>query len=349
MLRGLTYLQTATGQNAGNVVLWMQPDGTLNPSAEPVELPDPSDSDASYWLARTIWALGEGYAAFENADPAFARFLERRLDLAVDAVDRQVLDAYGQLPEHRRTADAGLADRRRRRRVGRGRPRARGVRRGRRQRRGARRAMTRAERGHRRAAGGDARHWPFGGVLPWALSRSDWHAWGSQMPAALARAGRRHRRQVVAPSRASATRSPSTRGCSPRAVPTTAGCRPGRRHADRLRRRLAGPVAAGTSRHRRRGRARSPGSWPRGSSGRTPPASRRTTRRPAHLRRRRSGRQRQPQLRAESTIHGLLTMIALDGDPDAAADRVTAAVAERRGHALRCRPRTAGSPEAPRR
>src|SRR5680860_1833627 len=54
MLRGLTYLQTVSGKNTGNVVLWMQPDGTLNPSAEPVELPDPSDSDASYWLARTI-------------------------------------------------------------------------------------------------------------------------------------------------------------------------------------------------------------------------------------------------------------------------------------------------------
>jgi len=49
MLRGLTYLQTATGPNAGNVVLWMQPDGTLHPSAEPKELPDQSDSDAAYW------------------------------------------------------------------------------------------------------------------------------------------------------------------------------------------------------------------------------------------------------------------------------------------------------------
>ena len=106
MLRGLTYLQTVSGPNAGNVVLWMQPDGTLNPSAEPVELPDPSDSDASYWLARTIWALGEGYAAFKDADPAFARFLERRLDLAVAAVDRQVLDAYGQLPATSTAADA---------------------------------------------------------------------------------------------------------------------------------------------------------------------------------------------------------------------------------------------------
>ena len=73
----------------------MQPDGTLNPSAEPVELPDPSDSDASYWLARTIWALGEGYAAFEDVDPAFAAFLRDRLELSIDAVDRQVLDRYG--------------------------------------------------------------------------------------------------------------------------------------------------------------------------------------------------------------------------------------------------------------
>ena len=73
LLRGLTYLQTATGPNAGNVVLWMQPDGTLNPSADPRRLPDPSDSDASYWLARTIWALGEGYAAFQHADPALRR------------------------------------------------------------------------------------------------------------------------------------------------------------------------------------------------------------------------------------------------------------------------------------
>ena len=96
LLRGVTYLQTASGPNAGNVVLWMQPDGTLNPSAEPVEYPDPSDSDASYWLARTIWALGEGYAAFADEDPAFAGFLRDRLELAVDAVDRQVLDRYGE-------------------------------------------------------------------------------------------------------------------------------------------------------------------------------------------------------------------------------------------------------------
>ena len=48
-LRSLTYLQTSTGPNAGNVVLWQQSDGTLNPSATPKELPDPSDSAESYW------------------------------------------------------------------------------------------------------------------------------------------------------------------------------------------------------------------------------------------------------------------------------------------------------------
>ena len=75
----------------------MQPDGTLNPSAEPVELPDPSDSGPSYWLARTIWALGEAYPAFVRSDPAFAAFLRDRLDLALDAVDRQVLEPrYGE-------------------------------------------------------------------------------------------------------------------------------------------------------------------------------------------------------------------------------------------------------------
>ena len=74
----------------------MQPDGTLNPSAEPVELPDPSDSGPSYWLALGIWAYGEGYAAFKDVDPGFAAFLRDRMELAVDALERQVLDDYGQ-------------------------------------------------------------------------------------------------------------------------------------------------------------------------------------------------------------------------------------------------------------
>ncbi len=188
LLRGLTYLQTATGRDAGNVVLWMQPDGTLNRSAEPVELPDPSDSDASYWLARTVWALGEAVPAFRDDDPRFARFLERRLALAVDAVDRQVLDEYGAYyrADGRRTpawlivdgADAtaeavlGLAayvqDG--------GTPKAR-------------RVLRQLAEGVAELSGGDARRWPFGGVLPWGHSRSIWHAWASQMGGSLVAAG----------------------------------------------------------------------------------------------------------------------------------------------------------------
>jgi hypothetical protein len=201
LLRGLTYLQTASGPNAGNVVLWQQPDGTLNRSALPKEDPDPSDSDASYWLARTTWALGEGYAAFRKSDPSFARFLARRMGLAVGALDREVLDKYGKYEnvDGRRTptwlvadgADAsaeavlGLSSY-----VGAGGTGA------------ARQALRQLSEGIARLAGGDARRWPFGGVLPWTLSRSQWHAWSSQMPAALARAGdvlgNRSLRQVAA-------------------------------------------------------------------------------------------------------------------------------------------------------
>jgi hypothetical protein len=181
LLRGLTYLQSPNG----NVVLWMQPDGTLNVSADPPETPSPSDSDASYWLARTVWALGEGYSAFKRDDPAFAHFLRDRLDLAIGALERQVLDAYPhtQVVDGRRvpawlivdgadaTAEAmlGLSAY-----VNAGGTPT------------ARRALARF--GEAVAALGTPANsaWPYGAVLPWALSRSIWHAWGSQMPAALA-------------------------------------------------------------------------------------------------------------------------------------------------------------------
>lgn len=189
LLRGLTYLQTATGPNAGNVVLWMQPDGTLNPSAEPVELPDPSDSGPSYWLARTLWALGEGYAAFRDADPAFAAFLGERLDLSLGALERQVLEPeYGTTQTvdglewpawlivegadasseavYGLTAAAQAGNER------------------------ARAAAEQLADGLARMQLGDARTWPFGALMPWAESRSVWHAWGDQMAGALATAGR---------------------------------------------------------------------------------------------------------------------------------------------------------------
>ncbi len=188
LLRALAYLQTADGPNAGNVVLWMQPDGTLNPSAEPVELPDPSDSGPSYWLARTIWAFGEGYAAFADADPDFAGFLEDRLALAVDAIDRQVLTRYGEWTESDGMrvpawlivdgADAsaeavlGLAARVTARPDD----------------EGATEALRMLAEGIAAMSAGDVQSWPYGAILPWAQSRSMWHAWASQMPAALAAA-----------------------------------------------------------------------------------------------------------------------------------------------------------------
>ncbi|MGZ5403895.1 MAG: hypothetical protein ACXWDL_04545 [Nocardioides sp.] len=187
MLRGVTYLQTASGENAGNVVLWMQPDGTLNPSAEPIELPDPSDSDASYWVARTLWALGEGYAAFRRTDPAFARFLRKRMELSIDAVERQVLDAHGtHLDIDGERAPAWLiadgADATAEAILGLsayveagGSPDSRD-------------ALRKLARGVAMLTAGDKQTWPFGSVRPWALSRSIWHGWGSQMPAGLARA-----------------------------------------------------------------------------------------------------------------------------------------------------------------
>ncbi|RKS71447.1 hypothetical protein CLV35_3245 [Motilibacter peucedani] len=192
LLRGLTFMQTTTGPNRGNVVLWMQPDGTLNPSPTPVELPDPSDSGASYWLARSAWALGEGYAAFRTTDPAFAGFLRGRLDLALGALERQVLTRYGQwqvadgvrvpawlvVDGSDASAEAVLglaafvaADRRddavHRR---------------------AATATRQLAEGVAAMAAGSTRQWPYGAILPWAQSRSDWHAWASQQPAALAAA-----------------------------------------------------------------------------------------------------------------------------------------------------------------
>lgn len=200
LLRGLTYLQTESGPNAGDVVLWMQPDGTLNPSAIPKELPDSSDSATSYWLARTIWALGEGYAAFRNSDPQFATFLAGRMHLAIGALNRDSLSRYGQYlqVDGRRTpawlvaegADAsgeallGLAayvrasdD-----------PTARtaltklanGV------------AAMQGDSATRSGAAAQSRtatQWPFGAILPWARSTSLWHAWGGLAPAGLTRAG----------------------------------------------------------------------------------------------------------------------------------------------------------------
>ncbi len=331
MLRGLTYLQTVSGPDAGNVVLWMQPDGTLNPSADPVELPDPSDSDASYWLARTVWALGEGYAAFQDDDPAFAGFLADRMDLAVDAIDRQVLSHDGEYlqVDGRRTpawliaqgadasAEAVLGLAAYVRTDGGDTP-------------AARHALTRLSDGIAQLSGGDARSWPYGGVLPWALSRSDWHAWSSQMPAALAEAadalGDRSLAQVAArdsftfdpwmmtsggpdngrlPTRSDTTQIAYGADSRVQSLIATRG------RASDVADDLAGVVAA----------------WFFGANAAGAPTYDPSTGVTIDgvsgdgVINRNSG--------AESTIHGLLTMLALDAHPDVREVAMTASIRER--------------------
>ncbi len=332
-MRGLTYLQTASGPNAGNVVLWMQPDGTLNPSPTPREEPDPSDSGASYWLARTVWALGEGYAAFRNADPAFAAFLRGRMELAVGALERQVLTRYGQyqVVDGARVpawlivdgADAsseavlGLSAY----------VRASGS-------RPARTALAELAAGIAAMGDGGTGVWPYGAILPWALSRSLWHAWGAQMPSALANAATAlHDPRLLRPAVA------DTASFTPRLLTATGPTNgwlpvPDRRVADRLRRRrrvqsllavsaaahaiglrLAAGVAAGWFF----------GQNPAGAAMYNPSTGATNDGVAAdgtvNLN---SG--------AESTIHGLLSMEALDANPDVAlVARASATVVRRDG------------------
>ncbi|WP_233265404.1 hypothetical protein [Leifsonia sp. AG29] len=185
LLRSLTYLQTADGPNAGNVVLWQQHDGTLNPSAIPKELPDPSDSAESFWLARTVWALGEGYAGFRSADPAFASFLADRMHLAVATLQRQSLSKYGQtaiangvsvpawliVGSAGATAEAvlGLSA------YANAAPGDDAV----------KTALARYSEGIADLSSGGVGQWPFGALLPEANSPTFWHAWAGMQPAAL--------------------------------------------------------------------------------------------------------------------------------------------------------------------
>lgn len=189
LLRSLTYLQTSSGPDAGNVVLWQQPDGTLNTTPTPPDSPDPSDSADSFWTARTIWALGEAYPAFQHGDPAFARFLQDRLHLAIGALERGSLAEYGRYDRVNgsrvpswliadstsATAEAVLglgaytgavpSDRL------------------------VRTVLRREADGIAAMQRGDTGTWPYGAILPSATSQSSWNAWGGMAPAALARAG----------------------------------------------------------------------------------------------------------------------------------------------------------------
>ncbi|MDQ2846475.1 MAG: hypothetical protein M3Y77_09025 [Actinomycetota bacterium] len=334
-LRGLSYFQTLTGPKAGEVVLWMQPDGSLNPTPTPADSPNPSDSDQSYWLARTLWALGEGYAAFRHSDPAFASFLAARMQLSVAALNRDTLDQYG----HYQTihgvkvpswlivdgADAsseamlGLAAYVSARGPGSS---------------TAKVALRKLSDGVAKMSAGTTTSWPYRALLPWALSRSDWHAWGSQMGAGLAAASRAlGNKSLLTPAIGDAagftpqllTSTAAVNGLLPSPVDTT-------QIAYGADARVETLLAVGTASHRGgvRDLAGIAAGWFFGANTAGVPVYNPATGvtfdgvQPNGTVNQGSG--------AESTIHGLLTMQVLDAHPDLAAlARASATVSVRDG------------------
>ena len=332
MLRGLTYLQTSSGPDAGNVVLWMQPDGSLNTVADPPETPSPSDSDASYWLARTTWALGEGYAAFKDKDPEFAGFLKARMDLAVSALQSQVLVRYGSYQQvdgknvpawlvvdgADASAEAvlGLAAY-----VEAGGTTA------------ARTALSQLSKGIAGLAGGDARSWPFGAVLPWALSQSIWHGWGSQMPAALARASevlgdKGLSKVAITDSAVFDPRMLTSGGADQALLPTQINQAQIAYGVDSRLQSLLATAELNNSAGLRQ-LAGITASWYFGANNSGLPAYDPSTGRTV------DGIEGDRRVNhnggAESTIHGLLSMLALDANPDVATIARTAVISERVG------------------
>ena len=332
MLRGLTYLQTATGPNAGNVVLWMQADGTLHPSADPVETPDPSDSAASYWLARTTWALGEGYAAFKSQDPAFASFLRTRMDLSVSALQRQVLVNYHTYQQVDGTSKpawliADGADASAEAVLGLsayvqagGTP-------------AARTTLAQLSEGIAGLAGDDACNWPFGAVLSWALSGSIWHGWGSQMPAALARASivlsdKNLGKVAVTDSTVFDPRMLTSSGADQALLPTQINQAQIAYGVDSRLESLLATAKLGQGAGLRQ-LAGITAAWYFGANNSGQPAYDRTTGRTV------DGIEADGRVNknagAESTIHGLLSMLALDANPEVATIARKAVISQRVG------------------
>ena len=94
-LRFVMYMQTQEGPDTGNFVLWMQPDGALNPSPTPPDDPNPADAGFSWWAARGMWALAKGYEVFREERPELAEALAARLALSMGALERQLQPNYG--------------------------------------------------------------------------------------------------------------------------------------------------------------------------------------------------------------------------------------------------------------
>ena len=188
-LRFVLYMQTTSGPNAGNFVLWMQPNGALNPQPTPPDSPNPSDAGASDWLARSLWAMGDAYATFRDRDPAFAAVLAQRMNLAMSTLDAELVGPnYGQYytihgfqtpkwligdgADASSEAMLGLSSYF--------------------EATGNDEAKKLAERlgsGIAALQLGTAGDWPWQAMLPWARSVSDWHAYEAHMSMALAMGG----------------------------------------------------------------------------------------------------------------------------------------------------------------
>ena len=177
-------------------------------------------------------------------------------------------------------------------------------------------------------SGGDARTWPFGAVLPWTLSLADWHAWASQMPEALARASTALGDPSLAAvaARDSATFDPwllTSGGPDNGRLPTRIDASQISYGVDsRLQSLLATADATGSQ-----GDLRLAGivaAWYFGANASGQPAYDPATGETVDGISPDGGRNHNGG--AESTIHGLLSMLALDAHPDVAAMARTAAV-----------------------
>jgi hypothetical protein len=189
-LRFVLYMQTISGPNAGNFVLWMQPDGTLNPTPTPPDSPNPADAGFSWWAARATWAMAEGYDTFKGSRPDFAKVLADRLSLAMNALDQEVLKPnyghYKDLHGYRVPAwfigdgaDASSVALLGLTRYYEDSHNAM-----------AKRLANELAQGIQEFQLGNPVTWAFQAHLPWAGSLSEWHAWGVRMDQALSVAGR---------------------------------------------------------------------------------------------------------------------------------------------------------------
>jgi len=191
----------------------------------------------------------------------------------------------------------------------------------------ARIALGQLARGISAMSAGTTTAWPYRALLPWALSRSDWHAWGANMPAALAAAA-----QALGEKSLLATAVDDTAGFTAQLLTSTGPDNewlPAPTDSSQIAygadARVQGPLAVGAATNRPgiRQLAGIAAGWFFGQNAAGVPVydpSSGVTR---------DGIAGDGKVNlnsgAESTIHGLLTMQVLDANPDLAALATAAA------------------------